>query len=219
MKRSSIRIDGVYDFKTIEIFIQEGVTDFVFDLRPRSLNFLQHYKLIEIISRFKNMPINWYLHFSNEADFIINKFITDVDRVLAGTVGNNVFLEFSDEKDFSWYEQFNKKYFVRMNLNARAIDRLRDNIRNCHGIVLDSSLLIQDIQAGTIEGQMAQLFKNEYFLQNNPQLFILKQWDEEIFEEMYFKVDRYSFPISRRFEISYRNIDPDRLINAIRMVN
>ena len=214
-----MRIDGVYDINTIELFIREGVRNFSIDLRPRSLNFLQHYKLIEMLSKFKALPINWYLHFSNEAEFVIYKFLADVEKNLAGAVGSKVYLEFSDDKELSWYEQFNTEYFIRMSLDKKSVEKLGQKSSKCSGLILESSQLMEQMQSGELETLVAAFLKTEFFQHKRPSVFVLKQWDEEIFEEMYLSVDCYSYPLSRRFESSYRNIDARRVLSAIRMVN
>ena len=63
-----MRVTGLYDQRTIQLLKENKIYSLGFDLRPKSLNFIQSYRLIELLKEVQLGEV--YLHFENEKDFI-----------------------------------------------------------------------------------------------------------------------------------------------------
>ena len=73
--KNLIRLDGIYNHETLEAARSMGVESFQFDFRPRSLNFLQLHVFQEMIDKLPKNKETFFLHFSNEKDFVVAKVV------------------------------------------------------------------------------------------------------------------------------------------------
>src|SRR5690606_7524370 len=133
------KVDGIYDIRTVNQLLDLGVTRFSFDLRPRSLNFVQHYRVIEIVKQIGLRPkIVFCFHFADEHPMLIEKFIEDLSSAAAITKeqwsGDQLELEFSGREDFGFLDTFNVPY--RWHLFKGASWSKAAKAKNLKGIVL-----------------------------------------------------------------------------------
>ena len=98
-----LRIEGVYDIRTVQYLKGQGIEDFSFDFRPKSFNFLQQYRFFEIIERCFHKNLRFFLKYQNEKDFIVQKMLNDIKEKWLGTydIGKNFILEIQ-RSDGSW---------------------------------------------------------------------------------------------------------------------
>jgi len=198
-----VKISGIYNTETIDYLQSRTVNSYVFDLRPRSFNFIQEYKLVEIISS-KFYTNNYiFLRFENEKNFVIEKIINNFKF-------NNVLLEFSGSEDLEFVEQFKKKFVYHFS----DFDKLEKIILSKYldSIELDYKELVYFYENNKLEKFVIEFFKMINRRDKDLpkiKINIKKDWEDEIYEgiNQYFSFDHYTFTINNFVESSFRNID------------
>ena len=222
-----MRIEGVYDSKTLE-FCQElslpppaAINAYSFDLRPRSLNFIQQRVLNQLFQDYYTSHVNYFLHFSREKDFVIKKIIDDLRKILqqeqnSGKSEENIYLEFSDEGVADFYDQFSTPYFWHYhplaNLNAILQGKY------IRGIVLSYSLLEDLYRKDEFYNFLANFISSINTSAKKIQLILSLNWDQRPINELAssFSFKWISFPLSARVESSYRHVDFIKLENYLK---
>lgn len=202
----SIKVAGVYDKRTIQRLKEVGVNQMTFDFRAKSFNFIQQYAFMELQEELA-LNESIYLHFENEADFVIKKIIADLSEVKSK---RNILLEFSDLYDGEYYDQFNMPYIWHYNLESKSIDSISKS-KNLKGITLKFSDLFNLHNDGVLNNfcnNFHALFINN--LRNEEfKLTLELDWDSNLFSSIseLFDFDTFSIGINNKVEICYRNVD------------
>ena len=209
-----IKIDGIYDLRSIERLEGLGIIDIGFDFRPKSFNFLQQYRFLELFCD-NFLPENrYYLHFSNEKNFVIMKFLADILNVMSGSVlfdlNRNIILEFSDTKDYAFYDQFKVPYLWHYSIDYKLTELL-DKSQYLKGMIIPYSILKQHHIEGSLYSFIQTLLQIIFERKSNTEfLFLLSlDWDSDIFPSVFELIDFdiISFQINRKVELCYRNVD------------
>tara|TARA_Y100001954_G_scaffold46836_1_gene49048 strand:+ start:14017 stop:14709 length:693 start_codon:yes stop_codon:yes gene_type:complete len=214
--KNLIRLDGIYSCETLDAARSMGLKSFQFDFRPRSLNFLQLHVFQEMINDIPDNQENFYLHFSNEKDFLIKKVVEDLNKVLEKSSSTSeMVLEFSDEKDAGFYDQFGVPFFWHYSPGIALDEVLK--CYNLRGMVWSLDLLYDFDKSRSLElifdqfwdnyGEHIQRMKLKNLIRGVRPLNFL----ERVLNMMPF--DIISLPIDHHFESSYRNVDL-RLLKA-----
>ncbi|WP_372654453.1 hypothetical protein [Halobacteriovorax sp.] len=201
-----VKVAGVYDKRTIQRLKEVGVDQFSFDFRARSFNFLQQHSFMNLQKELA-LDENMFLHFENEADFVIHKIIDDLktERNI-----KNVTLEFSDLNSIDFYEAFKTPFIWHYNLDYKEFDALNKS-QYLQGIVLKFSDLLKLHEDGVLHNfcnnfhsLFIDLLSKEDF-----KLTLELDWDSNLFSSIseFFDFDLISIPISNKVEICYRNVD------------
>lgn len=200
-----LQIDGIYDQRTIKCLLDEGIRRFVFDFRPTSFNFFQQHRFLDLIKSCYRADCHYLLHFSNEADFIVKKFIEDLSSLNLLNMDRTFSLAFSDVHPMEYYEQFSMPYHLYYH---RQVEHgLWKNSRFLRGIIYDFEFL-NELHQGN--GLLP-------FVQNFSQLIVglqlvqtlVADWNSNFFPSLfdYFDFDVVSYPINKKVEVCYRNVD------------
>ena len=208
--KNLIRLDGVYDRKTLDAARSMGVQSFQFDFRPRSLNFLQLHVFQEMIEDLPKSKETFFLHFSNEKDFLIRRVIEDFEKALEkNSSDSEMILEFSDENNAGFYDQFGVPFFWYYSPGSALEEVLK--CYNLRGVVWSLDLLNDFDQSRSLElifdqfwegyGEHIRRMKLKNLIRGVRPLNFL----ERVLNMMPF--DFISLPVDHHFELSYRNVD------------
>ena len=212
--KNLIRLDGIYNNETLEAARSMGVESFQFDFRPRSLNFLQLHVFQEMIDKLPKNKETFFLHFSNEKDFVVAKVVEDFKKSLErNSSGSEMILEFSDEKDAGFYDQFDVPFFWNYSPGSILEEVLQ--CYNLRGMVWSLDLLNDFDSSRSLElifdqfwdnyGQHIQRMKLKNLIRGVRPLNFL----ERVLNMMPF--DFISLPVDHHFESSYRNVNLSEL--------
>lgn len=219
------KLNGIYDNKTMLLARSMRIYDLSFDFRPKSFNFIQCYKLSEIIESFDSGANRYYLHFSNEADFAIEKILKDTKEALnkkfgAGGIYPRLFLEFSDDIGPKFYDQFNTPYLWHYTPDSNIRDII--DSRNIAGIVISYSTLDQMNNDGTLFRFLSNFMQSYYqsISQRAIKLILHIDWDSEVSETIldYFDFDIISLSINNKVEEGYRQISSQKVTDYFRPI-
>lgn len=197
-----MRLGGVYQSSIIRHLNTCGLNHFTFDLRPRSLNFTQIYKIKEMISENNSSLNHFYIHFENEKDFMINGSLEDIIKAQGQAALN---LEFSGTDDLSFYEQFQTPYVWHFNENI-SVDSIT-NTKYLRKISFDQLFVERLLQFGRLYELFGDLI--EKIGSKNIDFEISAGWDSAIMETLidFYPINTLRFEINNQVEKSYRQID------------
>jgi hypothetical protein len=132
---ATLILGGLYDQKLSKKLLAHKELGLGFDFRPKSFNFLQQHKFNELLNDLVLSRCPIMMKFSNEKQFLIQKFIDDIEKKV-GMLPSNVFLEVSGEIDCGLDAyKLALPVFYHLSLREPAIpDYLMNNLR---GVIID----------------------------------------------------------------------------------
>lgn len=208
---NKLRLEGIYSSETISYIEEKNIKDFGFDFRPMSLNFIQHYKYLEILEETHNSKQLHWLHFENEHPDIIKKLLLDSKDILdkKGQVKGSLLLEFSDNQKSVYYDQFNNNFAW----NYVDMESLKEVIKSKHlkVLILPFSEIEHLQNTSKFHDFVASFHKTtfESFHNNKIKLALKMDWDSNIFPSLFefIKFDFCSLGVNQKVETSFRKID------------
>lgn len=209
-----MRIEGLYDLRTLKALKEAGIYDYGFDFRPTSFNFLQQYRFMDLIEELDDKKSRYYLHFSNEADFVIAKFIADLkkyysENIECGNFKDKVTLEFSDYCQASFYDSFETPYYWNFHQERPMKDYL--NAKYIKGVLFDFNWLHEKHQKGEFDSFFAYFLQAAvpYIREKGLEVGLKVDWDAHLFDSLFDYIDFQflSLPINEKIEVCYRNVD------------
>lgn len=209
--KTRLRLEGIYSPETISHVEEKKIKDLGFDFRPRSMNFLQHYKFLEILENSFETDRTYWLHFDNEHPGLIKKLVQDSVDVLnkKGATSDPLLLEFSDNQNYKYYDQFKQGFAW----NYVDMESLKEVIKSEHLKVLIFPFSeIEHLQNTNKFQEFVSTFHKttfETFHNNKIKLALKLDWDSDIFPSLfeYINFDFCSLPVNQKVESSFRNID------------
>ncbi len=199
--RTQLRITGLYDQRTIQLLKENKIYSLGFDLRPRSLSFIQSHRLVELLKDQQLGEI--YLQFENERDFIINDIVTKISAVFSG----KIILEFTDSQSLEYYDQFKRPYIL-------SFDPYRGELKKCcgqyfTGFTFDYSFLDEIHLRGSFDRWVGEYYRSISFLDRQLIHYLNRQWDADIFPSLYelLDFDYVGLGITSDVEVCFRNVD------------
>lgn len=204
INKMQLKISGVYDSETIKKIISLGIRHISFDMRPTSMNFIQLYKIKELIDLHGHQFDSFGLHLNNEKDFIIHNAIKDLSEL---DLFSKIILEFDDLLDVNFYEQFNVPFIWNYHRMVKIENIIKS--KNLTSIKFDENI----IRSLEINGDTFDVFKNIFELKKN-YLFSIElahSWNGEFSSSIFdfFNFDTLSFAINHNVENHYRNVNLD----------
>ena len=210
-----IRIEGIYDFKTLSILKEEEIEDFGFDFRPKSFNFLQQHCFMDMIRNFYDLKCKYYFHFSNESSCVIQKITTDLRKGLSldQKQWQSFYLEFSGQEKPEEMISYKMPFLWHYRPRENASEILRSHLLK--GIVLNYDF-IQNIHESQRIYSFLQTFLHStatFFSKNEGELFLRRNWSSDIFPSLYelFDFSVISLPINNHIERAYRHVDIEKM--------
>ena len=213
--RPRLRINGIYDHTTLKLLRDLNVDDFGFDFRARSYNFLQQYVFLDLLKKHYYPGHQLFLHYSQEANFVIQKMLTDLKEELP-EVGS-FFLEFSDQQENSFYEQFNTDFHWHYQ-DEHSLEIVLHSPR-LKGVVIDYRT-VEFLHAQDLFYQFYSNVLQEKIQSRGIEVGLALAWDADVFPSLYefANFDYIIYTIDDKIEISYRNVDLLRLKKQIQLI-
>jgi hypothetical protein len=209
-----IRVDGIYDQRTIQNLQETAVKDFGFDFRPTSFNFLQQHVFLDLIKKNQATDLNFFLRYENEQDFVIKKMIDDLKLATDSSNGSavkfsNFNLEFSDTNSAEFYDQFEVPFYWHYTASV-SLSSILDT-KNIKGIVLDYKFLEEIRDNDNFQNFVQNFFQVAYkkIEEKSLKIVLAVDWDANVFPSLFDFIDFDSLvlPINSKIEICYRNVD------------
>ncbi len=205
-------VNGIYDISTFQFLKENVVTKFSFDFRPLSLNFIQEYKMHDILEKCDNQDLDYSLYFANERDYVVKKILEDAKIRL----GRRVVLEFEGAESEYNFSDFKTKFYWHFDLNCNFHKILNSDY--CQGMIFHSKTIHEILSRP--DGYQ---FFNDINQQEKEIIVYLDEGYEypESFID-FIKVKSIILPLSSQLENSYRDINKSLLgqkINSMKRVS
>lgn len=210
---ATMRLEGLYDKKTIQVVQQEAKMGLTFDFRPRSFNFIQQYLFLDFISEVKKSTNEFSIQYENEPEFMINDTLEKLSKIFYG----NFLLEFSDNQTLSYYEQFKKPFLWHYSQHIGDISVFKSPLLK--GIVLDYNLIKDAHESGKLNNFVQNFYRltHDTLIRRSGQLILKMDWASDIMPSIteFFDFNCVSLPVNSNIEICYRNVDQNKLKTSI----
>ena len=190
-----IGIKGIIDLELMTKSLQNNVEFVAFDLRPKSFNFTQEYKIAEILEQNSNANLESVsLLFENEKTFMIQEICNRLSKDFKITA------EFTGKTDLKTVDDLVIDFFWHFDQDTKIKEVFE--AKNLKRIVLTQEVLEQYQDNNELYG-LINMFQEQYEVE------IQGDWDKSIIKSAYDLLNiRYlSFEINNKVERSYRNID------------
>ena len=127
-----LRIEGIYDQRTLKHLKTFGMKDFSFDFSPRSFNFIQEYVFLEHILSQIGSTDRIFLHFLRSNDPMVLKIIEDLNKFKFNM--NNVYFEFDEWSEEIKPINFSCNYLLNF---SHGIDHAKFIGNNFQGFIFN----------------------------------------------------------------------------------
>jgi hypothetical protein len=219
MKRR-LRLEGIYDIETVKKVREQGLFDFSLDMRPRSFNFLQGHRLIEMVKTIYQPGVLFSLVFCNEKDFVITKILSDIRETISA-MGHSpravdFALEFSGTETRQEMDAHNISYY--WHYREEMIDEVLHGPL-LKGIVFELPFLNELLRKGQLPSFSMELTSKIFSIPSSqrPEFFVRAAWDAELSVALgeYLQFDVLSLTVGPSVESGYRAINTPILVKGL----
>lgn len=207
MKRSRLKISGIYDPRTLEFLQQEQIQSFSFDFLPLSSNFLPGHSFEEILKKYFVHEQNYFLYFAEEPDFVIKKTLNDISGIVGHKLSelSNIFLQFTTEVSASYAEQFSISYFL--NVDAQTDLKKLERRPLLKGLSFSYANLESLGDHNQIFKRLEEIFT--WAQARNIKIELRLEWGTSFSSSIldFFDFDYFNLSIGPKVEVCYRNVN------------
>lgn len=204
-----LRIEGIYDQRTLKHLKQKGLKDFCFDFSPKSFNFIQEYVFLEQFLNILDPTDRIFFHFSRSNDPMVFKLIEDLKK--SGINLNNVYFEFDEWTSEVNPQNFESHYLLHF---APDLDISKGIGKNFKGFIFHFQFF-EDLHRKNLLINFTNNFYTRFrsFLTKDHLLLLKIDWHSDLLSSLFDLVDfdLLSCPINSKIEVCYRNVDLKKL--------
>lgn len=205
-------LKGICNQETIDGTNSSNVSQYSFDLRPRSFNFIQIRKINEMIKSSSEIK-KFSLCFEDEkTEMVTELYKKAVDEI---SPEQEVFLEFSGDEKLEWCEQFQKSYIWHYNENEKISNI--DKTKYLKRVVFKHEILQEYHHKNELHGFLnlfADYTQKIYFE-------VQLDWDSEIIISLFdfFQIPMVSFEMNNKIEKSFQQPDVEKVLGCLESMN
>lgn len=199
--KTQMRIEGIYDKRTLKNLKNLGIKHFHFDFSPKSLNFIQHHvftEILELLDKFDTI----YLHFSRSNDPMCTKINDELDKKKL-----NYIIE-CDE----WSEEIDKipyphnLYFYNGFSNQKVNSFFQ-------GLIIDYNILEESYFSGKLPNLLNQIYTSKNFLIDEKKVILKSHFNQNMKQMLIDQLDfdMITLLITDELEVCYRNVNIQKL--------
>jgi hypothetical protein len=218
MFKYNIKFNGIYNKDIIKYLEKSRINSLGFDFYPKSLNFIQGYKFIDMMNDLYLGNKSIFLKYSNEKDFVVESMLEEMQRSNLSMLfnANKVFLEFEDTISMpnDYYDKFNMPYFIHyQEENLKVLES-----RNIKGIILENKYLNNLHNTNKLNDFLSNLIKKTFTKKID--IILNVNWGESILSSVfsYLDIKYLCFFINNNVEKQYRLIDPVKLERSLQHI-
>lgn len=202
-----LRIEGIYDKRTLKFLKQKGVKDFTFDFSPTSFNFIQEYVFLDLLKLLDSND-RIFLHFNRSNDPMVSLLCEHLKK--EGIGFDNIFFEFDAWSTDKSVSDFQYNYLLKY---SDGIDYLKYINERFKGFVFCYSFFENLNHLNLIQNFCTTFFTRYHHSIDNGLLILKIDWNDNVRTTLfeYFDFNFLSLPINNKIEICYRNVDLNKL--------
>lgn len=206
---SKIRLDGIYDQRTLKHLKILGVKNYCFDFSPKSFNFVQEHIFLDIFLKLIDSTDRIFLHFNRSNDPMITKLANDIQSY--GFTLENIIFEIDEWSSDVLPKDFPYRYVLNY-FNDAPLFKMIDN--KFDGFIFDFNSF-EDLHRKNLLMNVANNFHTHFHsLLSDEKFLILKiDWQSNLLTTILnlFDFNLISLPINSNIEVCYRNVDLKKL--------
>jgi len=204
-----LRIEGIYDKRTLLHLKSLGLKDFCFDFSPKSFNFIQEYVFLEQILIALSPTDRVFLHFKRSNDPMVLKLIDDL--IKSGQNLENVYFEFDEWSSDFKPSDFNYNFLLNFTNDTDPMKLIGKNFK---GFIFNFNFFHELHQSNLLHNFAANFYTRYHTFIDEHSLMLLKiDWQSDLLASLfeYFEFNLISFAINSQIEVCYRNVDLKKL--------
>lgn len=209
-----LKIEGIYDQRTLKLLKDKGLRDFGFNFSPKSFNFIQEHVFLNELVPLLEPKDRLHLRFTRSNDPMIEKVIKDTTA--SGIARENIYIECDEWSDSP--EKLGVHYYLnhhsQLDLNQCKGDMFA-------GIIFDFSYFEELHSRGVLNNFITNFYTHFTKVLTKDKKIILKaDWNNNIFPSLfdYFDFDLLSLSINSKIEVCYRNVDLNKLTKEMDLI-
>lgn len=204
-----VRIEGIYDLRTLKHLKQNQLKDFCFDFSPRSFNFIQEHVFLDQLVPLLGTRDRIFVHFARSNDPMITKLVGDLKK--AGVDLGQVFFEIDEWSTEIIPDNFEYNYVLHY---SSDLDISKSIGKKFCGLVFEFSFF-EDLFHKNLITRFSTNFYARFhpFLSESHFMILKMQWNTNVISSLFDLLDfnLISMPISPDIEVCYRNVDLNKL--------
>jgi hypothetical protein len=200
-----LRLDGLYDIRTLKFALEQGVYEFGIDFVPTSLNFCQLQVLIELINESNDQGKRFFLKFKNDNEWVISKILEDMNKNFPFMHETVYPIEFWDIRGPEFFDNFEHPYYWGYSPEGNFKKVLEG--KNLVGIILDYEILDEMYLSGRINSFIQTFY--QLTREKSLDVVLKTKWASQYIPSLFdgLEFDSISVPIDESVEICYRNVN------------
>lgn len=215
---TSLKFEGIYDFKTFNCLKSLSIKNFGFDFSPKSLNFLQTKTFLNEIMPELEEGDFVFLKFDHVFDPMIEMLLTELKT--SRVKKENIILEFNFF-DKSFYAQKFSQYKFIFSYFDLYFNQIK-GVEALSGITLEHARLVELDEKGILINFITNFHsKVSVELREKNLLEVKMDWTHHISESFFDLIDvsHISYKIDSNVEVCYRNVDLAKIEKEIENFN
>lgn len=212
-----IRIEGIYDQRTLKHLKQKGLKDFCFDFSPKSFNFIQEYVFLEQLLPQFDSTDKIFLHFSRSNDPMISKLILDLKK--SGQSLTNVYFEFDEWSETVKPANFEQNYLLNFSKDLDLSKMIGPHFK---GFIFNFDFF-EELHHKNLLTPFSSNFFTRFHSNLTPESLMLLRidWSSNLINSLFdiFDFDLVSLPINSKIEVCYRNVDLKKLTSEMEVLH
>lgn len=214
--KKQLRIEGIYDKRTITYLKSFGIKNYCFDFSPKSFNFIQEYVFLEQIINLLDSNDNIFLHFSRSNDPMVSKLIDDLLKLNISL--QKIYFDFDEWASADDAVAFQYNYLLNFSNLSDPYKYIGTNFR---GFIFNFNFF-QDLQQNKLLNNFAVNFYTRYEskLLDSSLMIMQSDWNHNLFASLFdiFEFNIISLPINSKIEVCYRNVDLKKLESEMKII-
>lgn len=211
-----VRIDGIYDQRTLKHLKLSGMKEFCFEFSPKSFNFIQEHVFLQQLVPLFSESDRLFVHFSRSNDPMVKKLADDM--ATSGVNMSNVFFEFDHWSPEMKAESFEHNYLLSFSNDPEITSALGNKF--C-GFYFDFSFF-EDLYHKNLLQRFAANFYTRFGASIDENgFFIMKMnWNSNLISSLFdlFEFNMVALPINPDIEVCYRNVDLKKLSTEMNLL-
>lgn len=197
-----LRVSGIYDHQTIGFLKQKGIQKFTFDLRPISFNFVQAFKICELINESYQYGDDYAFQFDLDKDFVIKNVIERIESKASVSL-SSLAIEFCSSRTLNECEQFSRPFIWHYDEHYEK-DFFQSKF--LHTVIFKQGLIHQLDLSQKLYPFMDKFFKH---CPNHVNVELEMDWNSPILSTLidFFPINGLNYAINSRVEKSFRHVD------------
>ena len=201
-----VRLNGIYHSNIIQTLRQYHFKHFGFDFRPKSLNFTQLYKVVDMINENSRSSDSFYLQFANEKDFVIIEILKNIFQNTQ-ILKTQLLLEFSDLQLLTYYESFEQGFVWHLSTQLPYQQIVKSEYLK--KLVIPLGLLEGLESSGTLYSLLEEIYSLKATFNESLEIELEGNWNHQLKSSLldFYHFNGYVLTINNQVEDGYQKIN------------